>query len=67
MKTGKINFSDLLRWYNVTIFDKYQGQVEIYTEDGYWGTLNKAYAKKVIREQGRDYKKLVSSSPAPRF
>lgn len=68
-----MKISDIIkRGCNVTLFDKGQGQVEVFEIDAtgrhyYYDTCSKKYVQKLLKEAGRDYKKLVSSSPAPRF
>ena len=62
MKTGKNTLAELIRCYQVVFFDYGTGTLQVYTEDGFWGCINKKYAQRVCRENGRVYKRMVSTT-----
>lgn len=66
MKTGKMTFSELAQNWPIIIFEKDNERVDIAVDgEGYWGQLNKKYVQKVLREQGRQYKKLLCHQTNP--
>lgn len=65
MATAK-NFSELAKIQPIIIFEKDNERVDIVIDnEGYWGTMNKKYVQKVLRQQGRIYSRLVCHQTNP--
>lgn len=65
MATAK-NFSELAKTQPIIIFEKDNERVDIVIDnEGYWGTMNKKYVQKVLRQQGRIYNRLVCHQTNP--
>lgn len=62
MKPRENTFAFVLQYYQVVLKDNGNGTLEVYTEDGFWGYINKKYAQKVCRETNHDYKALVTTT-----